>query len=173
MPERRPACIQNGFGHSGFCKLGGVHIADNDQTIFTGNLGGLFVEVVPPGIGDLGMDGNDTTPIARSLGNSEDGFILAVMLKRWNFTAITERGEIFKTEVDPDGVTTERQIIHNLALEGDIPMPARILYECTSLELTPDLAGFPELEAALEIDRCIPIDLNGARDERNPSERAL
>lgn len=46
MPEHRPAGVGDGFGHLRSLKLGGAHIADNDQTILPSDPRGLLVKVV-------------------------------------------------------------------------------------------------------------------------------
>ena len=171
VAERRPAGIEHGFSHPRLGKLGGIHVADSDQVVFTSQSCAGDVELVLPGVCDLGVDRPDAELVAGSLSLGELCFVLPVMAKRRDLGSVAARGERFEPEIYADLTEPGREGVLNLALECDVPASAGILNEGAGLECAVDVPRLPEPEAALEVDGGIAINLYGARDERNPSER--
>lgn len=173
MPEHRPAGVGNGFCHPCLFELGGVHIADSDQTVFSRQFGTGDVKMMTASIGDLGMDSLGAPTVAGPLSDSELLFVLPVVAKSGDFLPVAACGERLEAEVDTNLAIACDEVIFDLALEGDIPPPASVLDEGAGLERPIDLARLPETEPALEINDGITINLECARDERNPAKRTF
>lgn len=170
MPEARPARVEYGFSHPRLSNLGSVHVAYCDQTILVGNPSGLFVEVVPPRVCDLGVYRFRTPHVSGPLGLREPRFVKPVVLDCGDDSSVAAGGKRLKSEVNPDFAVAGGQVVLNLALEGDVPAATGILNEGARLVLSLDVATSPKAEPALEIGSSVPVDFHGARDKRNPSK---
>lgn len=173
MAECGPACIEHGLSHPRLYQPGSIHIADDDQTILPRQTCAGDVKLVTARVGDLGMDRADAALVSGALGYGKRGFVLLVMPERRNRSSVAAHGEGLEAKVDTDFTVPGGQIICDLALERDIPAPTCVLHESASPELSAYLAGLPEAEAPLEVDRCVTVDLHGAGNERDPTEGAL
>ena len=149
VAEHRPSRVEHGFCHPRLGELGRVHIADDDQCVLASDPCRPLVEMVAPGVGDLGMDCPHTRLIVCAARLGERSLISSVVAKGRDFGSIAALGQLLETEVDTDLAGAGGQLVGNRALEGDVPAPACVLHEATSLELTGDLARFPEVELAL------------------------
>jgi len=170
--ERRPTGVRDGFCHLRLPKLGSVRIADDDQFILTGNLGGLLMQMVPPGVGDLGMDGFDTTLIPGPLSGRQSAFVFSVVLERRNGLTVAERRKGLQAQIYTDCPFAGRKMFFNLALERHKPASASVLHKCAGLDLASRLARLPEAE-------CLAIPFYGAAAdpqettlERYPAQRS-
>lgn len=171
--ERRPTGIQDGLRHLGFDQLGRAHIPDNDSGIGTGDLGGCHVQFVFPAVGDFGVNSPNPVPISGSLGAAKRSFVFPIVTGGVNDKAVTAHGQRFQAEIDADMAIAARQIVGNVALEIDVPAPARIFSERARFELAANVSGLPEVELAFEVADIRAVDLGGTRDKRHPPERAL
>lgn len=173
IAQHRPTRVEYGLGHLGFRELGRADVADDDNSIFASDLRGPLVKMVAPRVGDLGVDRADAALVPGPLRSGKRGLVLAIVAERRDRSPVAARRERLKPEVDADFAVAGRQTAGNLALEADVPAPARILYEAASLELAIDFARLPEVELALEVDDVRAVDLHGARNERHPAKSAL
>lgn len=173
MPELRPSSVKNGLCHPCLGEGGGVHIADDDQTILPDNPSGLFVKMVTAGIGDLGMDRLDPLLVSRPLSASEYGLKLSIVSEGRNLPAIGQCREVFQAKVNADAPAPGGQVVGNLALECDIPAPASIFDKAASATFAFDFSGLPEAKAAFEVNGAVAVNLRGARDEGYPSQGPL
>ena len=172
-PERRPARIQDGLRHLGFCEFNRVHVADDDQTVSTNDLGGLFVKMMFSRVRDLGVDDLDTTLVVGTLSLPKLGFVFPIVAERRDHVAVAARRQRLQTEVNPDASIAGRAVFGNIALKRNIPAPASILDKSASLEDAFDLTGLPEPEPTLKVDCGILVDFDGSRNKRNPAESTL
>lgn len=173
MAERRPAGIQDGLSHLGFCQLGSAHIADDDQLIRSGDLARPLVQMMLSRIGDLGVDCFGPALVSRPLGNGQSLFVFSVVAKCWNLNAIRARRQCLEAEVDADFAIASSEIVWNLTLKDNVPATARVFDKRSALNVIGNFAGFPEEVSALEVDRARTVNANGTRDKRNPAELAL
>jgi hypothetical protein len=171
--EHRPACVEDGLRHPRLRKPSGVHIADNDQFVLPDNSCGLFVKVVAPRVGDLGVDRLDAGVIVGALRDCKSSFVSPIMLQCWNRRTVSASRQRLQPEINADLAVAGRKIVFDLALESDVPAPTRILRETTGADVAADVARLPEVERALEIGDDASVHLNGARDKWDPSEGAL
>lgn len=173
VSERTPACVEHGLSHPCLGEAGGVHIADNDQTVLADNPGGLLVEMVPPCVGDLRMDGANPLLVAGALSGREFGFVTPVVLEGRNLLAVRKGGQVFQAQVDTDRTVAGGQIVGHLALNDHVPAATRILDKVTEAESAFNVARLPKMEAALEVHGGVTIELRCARNERYPTKCAL
>lgn len=124
-------------------------------------------------IGNLSVDSLGAPSVAGPLSDGELLLVLPVVAKSRDFLSVAACGERLEAEVNTDLAIARDQIIFDLALEGDIPPPASVLDEGAGLERPIDLARLPETEPALEINDGITVNLECARDERNPAKRTF
>lgn len=171
--QHSPARVQDGLRHLGFREFGRADIADDDQSVFADKPRRRLVNLVFARVGDLGVDRADAALVSGPLRNGKRGLVLAVVAKRRDGRAITQRGECLKTQIDADAPVAGRQIVRDLALENHEPSPARILGKAPGFDALGKVARFPEPEPALEVSHLQPVDLDGARDKRHPAEGAL
>ncbi len=172
-PERAPSRVHDGFCHPGLCESGGVHIADNDQTVLVGQPGAGDVEMVSPCVGDLGVDSADPTLIPCPLGLGELSLVLAVMPQRGHFMPVAACGQSLEAKVNADLTVPACEIVLDLALESDISAPASVLDEGSGSDLALDLPRLPKAIAALEVGDGILVHLDRPVDERNPPKRSF
>lgn len=173
VAERGPACVHDGFCHPGFRETSRVHVADDDQTILTSNLGGLLVEMVEPSIRDLSMDRGHAALASGALGDAEGCLVFPIVLKGRDLSPVTERGQFLQAKINSDRTICGTETVCDFAMECHVPASACILHERASLEFSFDLSRFPEAISALEVDRRIAVNLHGTRYEGNPTQRAL
>lgn len=172
-PERGPASIQNGFRHSGFCKPRRVHIADDDQTILVSqSLAGDVEEVLSP-VGDLGVDRTGTFLISGALGAGETFLLCTIEAGSFYPGPVAHGGECLEAKVNTNLAIAAREVVFNLALEGDVPAATSVLNECTGLERTVDSTRLPEAESSLEVYNGVIINAHGTGDEWHPTQRPL
>ena len=171
--QHRPARIKNGLRHSGLREFGRADVANDDQCVVSSDTRGLLMQMVAPGVGDLGVERLDAARVVGALRDGERGLVSAVMLEGEDRGSIAADGKRLQAEIYADLTGARRQLVGDLALKRDIPAAPRILAEGTSLELTGDLAGLPEVELALEVDDVRAIDLQSARDKRDPPKGSL
>lgn len=172
-PQHRPACVQDGFGHSGFRKFGRADVADNDQSVVASNPGGPLVEVMLACISDLRVDRLHASFVSRALRRAERGLIFSIVPNGRNFRTVTECGKFFKTKIDTNSAGTSRSVVRDFADKTNIPTPARILDKRSGLERAIDLAVLPKTDSALEVNRRAAINLHSSRDKWDPSKRPL
>lgn len=173
MSEARPTCIQDGLSHLGLCEFGCAYITDDDKLVFSNDLGGLFVEVVAPSIGDLGVDRGGSTFVAGALGEPERGFVSSIVLKRRNRLAVAQCCQGLRSEIDADRAIPCRKIVGDLTLKGNVPAATGFLHEGAALEVALDLPGLPKAKLTPQVDHSIAVDPCCSRNERHPSERSL
>src|SRR5262245_6027467 len=173
IAERRPAGVEHGLCHPRLDQLDRVHIADGDQTVRSSNTRRLLVEMVAPGVGDLGVDRGNAAPVSGAARLGERGFVSAVMPQRRHHAAIAACGKLLEAKVDADLTGTGRQPVGHLALKGDIPAAARVLHKTAGLDLAADLARQPDVKSALQIGDAAAVDLDGALDKRHPAQALL
>lgn len=171
--QHSPARIQDGLRHLGFREFGGADVTNDDQGVFADKPRRRLVNLMFPRIGDLGVDRADAALVSGALRNGKRGLVLAVVAKRRNGRAVTQRGKRLKPQINADATVAGRQIVSDLALENDEPSPARILGKASGLDALGKVAGFPEPEPTLEIGQLRPVDLHRARDKRHPAEGTL
>jgi hypothetical protein len=157
VSEIRPAGVEHGLSHPCLSQAGGVHIADDDQTILPNDPGGLFVKVVTASVRYLGMDSSNSLLVSRPLGNSQTSFILPVVLERRHLATVAQRCEILQAKVDANSAIASGEIIGHLALKDDIPAPARVLGETSATILALDVAAFPKLVSTLEVNNSATV----------------
>lgn len=93
-----------------------------------------------------------------------------MMFPRIRDLGLNSAGECFEAEIDTDLTTPGWDIVFNFALEGDIPATSCVLDERASLEYSLHFSVVPEAKPSLEVDGCIAVYPNSARDERYPSK---
>lgn len=169
-PERRPACIQNGFSHSGFSKLGWLHIADNDQTISTRNLCAFNMKMMPARIGNLCVDGSRALFITRPLSLAESSFIFSIMLHGGNRLARGERCQSLQTKVYTHRAIALRRHFLDLTVKAYIPAATSVLDDGGGLNNTLNVSRIPNTEALAVINKSPAICANGTPTGRNPSQ---
>lgn len=173
VTEHRPAGIRDGLRHLRLLELGSVHIADDDKLVFAGDLGCRLMKMVTPGVGDLGVDSLDPTFITGALRDGKFTFVSPIVPQGRDRSAITTGRDGLESKVDSDLAIPSPEIVGDLALKGDVPSPTGVLSEAPRLELAFNVARFPEVEFALEIDDVRAINLQCTRDKRYPSERTI
>lgn len=173
MPEHRPAGVGNGFSHPCLFELGGVHIADSDQTVFIRQFGTGDVKMMTASVSYLCMDSLSALFVAGPLSHGELSLILPVVAKSGDFLPVAACSERLEAEVDTDLAIACDHIVFDIALERDVPPATSVLDECSRFECSIYLARLPEAESALEIDDGVVINLECAGDKWNPSKRAL
>lgn len=173
MAERRPARVKHGLGKSCLGDGGGVHIANDDQRVLTGDPRGLLVKMVTTGVRDLRVDCPDPLLVSRALRDRQPDFVLSEVLERGHHFSIGERGEVFEAKVYTDHSLGCVQVICDLALKGHVPSAPCVLDKVPSAKPSLDLAALPEAIPALEVNRSVAVNLGGARNERHPTECAL
>ena len=171
--ECRPTRVEHGFSHPRLCQLSRLHIADDDQFVLANNPRGLFVQMVPPRVGDLGVDRLDAGSFVGALRYRKLRFVLPIVLQGRDRRSIGAGRQRLQAKVNSDLSVPGRKTAGNLALKGDIPASARVLGEASGLDRAAKIAGAPEVEGAFQIGQASACDLHGARDKRNPAERAL
>ena len=171
--ECRPSRVEHGFCHPCLSELCRIHIADDDQFVFTNKPRGLFVKVMATRVGDLGMDRVDAPLVMGALRHGELRLVSPIVLQGGNGVAVAARRERLKPKINSDLTITSRKIVIDLALESDIPAPPSVLREAAALDGTADVARAPEVEGALHIGDASAVDLHGAIDKRNPAESTL
>lgn len=173
MTEHRPSCVQDRFCHLGFGKSDGVHVADNDQSVFTSDPAGLLMEVMVPSIGYFGVDRFDAPPISGTLRGGKSGFVLTIMMQGWNRRTARTCRQSFKPKIDADTAIPGREVIVDFTLECHVPSTARVLDKSTGLKPPGDVSGFPESEWPLEIDGRIVVDPQRAWNKWYPAKGAI
>jgi hypothetical protein len=173
VSEGGPPRVRHRLGHPGLLQGRRVHVADDDQTVFPNDPSGLFVKVVVPGIGDLGVDSPLPALVAGALGLAKRSLVFPVVLKRRNGLAVAQSGEFLQPEVNPDLPDARSQVVSNFALEGDIPAPASVLDESAGPELAADLPRLPEPEWPLQVGNGVGVEFGCAGNKRNPCQSAL
>lgn len=171
--QHRPTRVENGLRHFRFCEPRRADVADYDGVIFPSKTGAPLVKMVPPRVGDLGVDGANAALVASPLRDGKSGFVLAIVLQGRNARAITARRKRLKAEVYPDLAVASWQRVGNLALKTDVPAATRILHEAASFEFPVNVAGLPEVELPFQVRDVRVLDANGAGDKRYPPECAL
>jgi len=171
--QRRPARVEDGFGHLRFSELGRADIADDDQFVFASKLRAPLVKVVTARVGDLGVDRTDAAFVPGALRNSKRRLVSAVVTKCRNSRAIAARGKRLQAEIDADCAIAGGEAVSDFALEANVPSTTGVLHEAARFERAVDVARFPEVELALEVGDVRVVDLHGARNKRNPAEGAL
>ncbi len=172
-PERTPPGVVDGLCHLRPAESGCVHIADDDQSVFSGNPRRLLMKIVTAGVGDLSSDRSRPLSAAGSLRPGKRRLALSVVTQRRDFLSGAQRRERGKAKVDADLVVACRKVISDFALEADVPASTGILHEAPGPELALGLAVPPEAVAPLQVDRSVAVNPDGAGDERRPSECAL
>jgi len=173
MSELTPPSVKHGLSHPCFAESGSVHIADDDQLIFSDDPNGLFVEMVAPGAGNLRMDCLDPAFFIGSLRDPKRRFILAVVAERRYLLAARKCREVFQAKINTHRTIAGRQIVGNFALEYHIPATSRVLSKTPGTVLADHFSRLPKGKAPLEIDRAIIDEFGGAGYERDPAERAF
>ena len=171
--ERTPPGIVDGLCHLRLAESGCVHIADDDQSIFSGNSRRLLMEIVAAGVSDLGSDRSRPLSAAGSLRPGKVRLVLPVVTQRQNLFSGAQRRERGKAKVDADLVVSCRKVISDFALEANVPASTGILHEAAGSELSIDPAVLPEAISTLKIDRSVAVNSDGAGDKRHPSECAF
>ena len=171
--QHRPARVEDGLRHLGLREFGRADISDDDKFVLASELGAPLVEMVAPGVGDLGVDRADAALVSGALRNSKRGFVLAVVAECRDRSPVAACGKRLESEINANLAVAGRAILGNLALEADVPATPSVLHEAPGLKLTVDVARLPEVELALEVDDVRAVDFHGTRDERNPTECAL
>lgn len=171
--EHRPTCIRDGLRHPRLFQAGHIHIADNDQGVFARNPGTRFVQLIATRVRDLGMDGLNPTPIPGPLGGRQSVLIFPIVLERRNSFAVAARRQRLEAKVYSDAPVSSRQSFLDLALECDVPTPARILDKRSRLDRAAKIARLPETEfLAVPCDDAVS-GFDEAASEWNPSQRSL
>lgn len=171
MPECAPARIKNGLRHLGTGELSGIHIADDDQTVFPRQIGAGDVKMVTPRIGDLGMDRADAALVPSALSLGKRGFVSPIVSERRDFSPVAARGECLQAKINSDFAVAGGKVVFDLALKGYVPAPASVLHKSTGFERAFDLPRFPKPEPALQVGHSITVNAHGPRDKGNPAER--
>jgi hypothetical protein len=171
VSEARPTRIKHRLCHACLNELRRTYVADRYQSDFTNNPRGLLMKMVAPRIGDLRLNGADAVLVSGPLSSSQFRFVLPVMLQSRNSMAIARRRKFLEAKIDADFAHTGLQVIGNLAGEGNIPTPARVLHECSSLEMAFDLTAFPKAARLFEIHYGSPVETDRSRNKRYPAPR--
>lgn len=170
VPERRPTRIQDGFRHLGLSEAGCVHVANDDQAVFTRELCAGDVQLVATRIGDLGADCADAALVARALCCSERTLALTVMLQRWNARAVAACGKRLKPEIDTNLAPPSRKSVRHLTLKHDIPASTGVFDKRSRKKGPVEVARLPKPEALLEVGNGVLFELRGACDQRDPTK---
>lgn len=173
MPELCPACIKDGLCHPRLDELGGAHIANDDQTILTRDPCRLLVKMVPPCIGDLGVNSADSTLSACTLRCGKRRFVATKMLESRNFLPVAKSGKIFQPQVNTDHPAPGCEIVGDFALKNHIPAPPCVLHEAARLKPPINIARLPEAESTLEVNGSIAGNPCGTQSEWRPAQGAL
>jgi hypothetical protein len=123
VPKTRPTRIKRGLRHARLSKFGRAYVADRYQSVLTNNPDRLFVRVMAPRIGNLGLKGPDAILVSSALGISQSGFVMPVMLQSRNSMAIAKRGKFPVARIDANFAHPGLQVIGNLAGKGKYQRP--------------------------------------------------
>lgn len=170
LPECAPARIKDGLGYFRLGELGGVHVADDNEFVFTGDLDARDVELMSARVSDLGMDRADALLVAGPLGYCQFGFISPVMPECREFGSIAAHGQHLQSKINADLSGSRWPIIFNLAGKGSVPAPARILDECPGLAHAFDFPVLPQAQCMPEVTDTVAANFNGSRNVRNPAQ---
>ena len=107
MSEGRPTGIQNGFGHVGFCKRGGVDIANRNVIELCDEPRRKLMVKIIPAMRYLCVDRLDAALFMGALRHGQRLFCATIDALRFNFLTSGQRCEVFQTKVNAD--TTQRQ----------------------------------------------------------------
>lgn len=173
LTQYPPTRIQDRLCHSGFCELRGTDVPDDDQGVFPNNTGSRLVKLMFAGIGDLGMDRPGASFVSGTLGYTQSHLVSAIVPQSGDCAAIAKCGKRLEAEIDADPAISGWQTFGDPTPETDIPAPARVLNKASIPEILGDIAGFPEMELALEVGAVRSVNLHGARNKRYPTDGAL
>ena len=127
------------------------------------------MQVVFPGVRDLGMDSLNALFVTGALGTTKRSLVLAIVLQGGNSVAVAACRQRLEAEINADLTIAGRQIVGNFTLETDIPAAARVLGEAAGLDVVGDISQPPEMEFPLEIDNMRPVKFHGALDKWHPT----
>lgn len=133
--EGRPTSIQHRLRHSGFGESRSRDIPDDNALVGAHQPGRNFVEVIAPGVGDLGVDGNDPAPVAGALGSRQLRGIPCSMPQVRDDLAVAADSQGLKTEVDADLAIAMRCDNFRFNSEIEVPAAPRITGEGGRLDL--------------------------------------
>lgn len=171
LSKSRPASVKNGLSHSCFSQLTGIDVTNDDSPIGLDKSRGLFVKKIFSRIGNLGVNSLNSLFVSGSLCLAKRLFVFPEYSWVFNFRTIRHRGECFKTKVNSDLSECSDVFASNLASEIDIPTTTGVLRKRAALEFPFYVSAFPEPENSLFITYRSIGYLNGACDERQPTER--
>ncbi len=171
--EHRPARVRHRFGQTCLGELGCVDITDDDQAVISGEHAADPVQIVLSRVGDPGVDCPDAPFVAGTLLHGEPFLVFAIVPQGREFPAVAACRQMLQSEVNADFPVACWQVVGDIALERGIPAAAGVLREASGLELAAKIAGFPEMELALEVDDVRAVDFHGARDKRYPARCPL
>ena len=146
VAEHGPAGVEDGLCHPCFRKLGRIHIADDDQFIFTSDHGGPLMQMVAPRVGNIGVDRLGAPLVSGTLCDCKRGLVPSIVPQGGDRRAIAACCERLESEVNSDLTVAGREIVGDVTLKRDIPAPAGILRKTSGLELAAEVTRFPRSE---------------------------
>lgn len=174
VAERRPTGIENGLRHPRLSQLGSVHIANDDQTIFSGNSRRVFVKMMFSSVRDLGVDCLHASGISRSPGFPKVGFVSAVVLQRGDNNAVAARRQGLQAKVDSYLAGSGCPVLRDLADHIQIPPALCILSKRAGFNFPFNRPVKPKSELLLENGNGVAFDVKcPAVVERNPAQGFL
>lgn len=175
--EGRPTSIKDGLRHVGFGEPGGVYVTDSDVIERSNDAGREFVQMVPPSVGDFGVDLCRLTLLSRALSNSEFVSQLRDVARILNLFAIRHAGQVFQPEVDSYGVTLRpRLCIWYLNRNVDVPTSASVLGEAPAICELSSMRNRAGVEHSVRYaEKCESAAYRSyvPAFERNPQQRLL
>lgn len=171
LPERRPTCVQNRFGQSGFSKFAGIDITYNNGAIGSRKARGRGMKKMFSSVRNLGMDSFDSLSVTGTLGIRKLFFVFAE--KAWiaDGAAVRKNSKRFEAEINPYWRKIVAIMAFNCARYIYIPSTSCVLRKAAAFNVTCDAAARPETENALPINSYPVGDAYRSRNEWEPSER--
>ncbi|KXW56635.1 hypothetical protein FV185_05900 [Ferrovum sp. PN-J185] len=176
VAKERPACIENGLGHAGFGKSGGVDIPYRDVIKLTHDAGREFVVEVLASVGDLGVDSCSGSLFSGSLRDSKTAFEFSVLPFAGDLLARGKRGKVFQAKINANtGLDWSCLGLRNVDHDVQIPVAQSVLTEvCSVLDFAfRDSAGIEDAKGVAGKPESVALTFQITPFQRHPSERSL
>ena len=170
--ERRPASVQDGLRHLGFCQAGRVHVADEDCPVLVNEACRNLVQVILAAVGNLGVNSLHPLLVVRALRYRKRWLKVAVETLRLDGFSIRHNCEALQAEIDADRRRTSALDARNLNRAVDVPVTFGILIEaaCADPRAIRKLTRQPHVVPLLAKHKGAIFERDVAGVERDPSE---
>ena len=129
------------------------------------------MQVMPTRIGDFGVNSPYAFFVPGALRLGQPALVFLEVPRIFDLPAVGQRGQCAQAEIDANFAGSAGLALSNLELQAEIPAPTRVLRKASGLDLAIDGAATPKPITALEVDRRVAVEFDGARScEWNPAE---